>query len=91
MAHPAGSVPGIPSKEADAQMLANLMQIEQFMAASRKQEKPVHVVTNIKHPETVQVTSCTSQALSDCRVTTTCCEVVCPAHLACLKGAAAFD
>eukprot|EP00891_Asterochloris_glomerata_P002795 jgi/Astpho2/2795/fgenesh1_pg.00050_%23_80_t len=50
-----GSVPGIPSKEADAQMLANLMQIEEFMAANRKQEKPVHIVTNIKHPETVQV------------------------------------
>ena len=37
-------------------MLASLMQIEEFMAASRKQEKPVHIVTNIKHPETVQVT-----------------------------------
>ena len=52
-------------------MLANLMQIEQFMAASRKQEKPVHIVTNIKHPETVQVTWRTSQTLQFCRVTNT--------------------
>ena len=50
-------------------MLANLMQIEEFMAANRKQEKPVHIVTNIKHPETVQVTWRTSQAFQFCRVT----------------------
>ena len=71
-------------------MLANLMQIEEFMAASRKQEKPVHIVTNIKHPETVQVTWPTSQAFQFCRVKDTLAmRVYVLTHLACQTGAAA--